>query len=234
MSLHHKSSCASAVEKILRESRHWELLQKRMVKNMHRSVFRVDGRYVAKKYEVPLVMRFHRRPWAVEDACLRRLDGKDAPRSFGWLEQIEEDRRVVWLLKEYIAGNTVGSFYLSDIPAVARLLARIHCRRIITDDAHPQNFIRSLDGRLLFTDFGRARLHFCRGPCLLLRIGWELAKLRRQGFQWDSDLWEAFRPIYFKKLGCSPLSRALIVVSCEIAIGMRMARKKLQGKSTWS
>ena len=234
MSIQLIKDSALAAENILRSSRHWELLQKRMVKNMQRSVFRVDGCYVVKKYELPLVGRLHRRPWTIEDACLRRLDGDDAPRSFGWLEQIEADRRVVWLLKEYIAGYPVSGFVLSDVPDIARLLARIHSQRIITDDAHPQNFIRSLDGRLMFTDFGRARLHACHGPCLFVRIGWELAKLRRQGFLWDPGLWEAFHPIYFRELGCSALSRALIWVSCEIAIGMRMARKTLQGKAARS
>lgn len=234
MSIQPIKDSALAAENILRGSRHWELLQKRMVKNMQRSVFRVDGCYVVKKYELPLIVRLHRRPWTIEDACLRRLDGDDAPRSFGWLEQIEANRRVVWLLKEYIAGYPVSGFVLSDVPDIARLLARIHSRRIITDDAHPQNFIRSLDGRLMFTDFGRARLHACHGPCLFVRIGWELAKLRRQGFQWDPDLWAAFHPIYFRELGCSALSRALIWISCETAIGMRMARKTLQGKASRS
>ncbi len=231
---HHDAFSAATVEGILRESRHWELLRKRWSKSIHRSVFRVDGCYVVKKYEMPLSTRFYRRPWLVEDACLRRLDGDGAPRSFGWLKQIEADQRVVWLVKEYIAGEPLCSFAEADMPAVARLMARIHNQRIITDRLKPQNFVTSLDGRMLFPDFGRARLHFYHSPWLFLHIGGELAKLRREEFQWDSALWDAFRPLYFKALHFSILSRALIWASCEIAVGTRKARKRLQGQSPWS
>ena len=85
-------------EKILKESRHWELLRKRRAKETLRSIFRVDGRYVAKKFEIPLDVRRYRRPWLAEDACLRRLDGAGAPRTCGWFEETEADQRVVWLV----------------------------------------------------------------------------------------------------------------------------------------
>ena len=234
MTVHHDTSLSASAEVILRESRHWELLRKRWAKWTHHSVFRVDGCYEVKKYEMPLDTRIYRRPWLVEDACLRRLDGNGAPRSFGWLKQIEEDQRVVWLVKEYIAGESLCSFKEAAIPAVACLMARIHSQRIITGDAKPQNFIRSLDGRMLFPSFGRAKIYRRHNPALFLCIGGELAKLRREGFQWDPALWREFRPLYFKALQFSALSRALIWVSCEIAIGMRMARKRIQGQSPWS
>ena len=234
MTVHHVTGSATTAEVILRESRHWELLRKRWSNSIHRSVFRVDGCYVVKKYEMPLNIRFYRRPWLVEDACLRRLDGDGAPRSFGWLKQIEADQRVAWLVKEYIAGEPLCSFAEADIPAVARLMARIHSLRIITGNLNPQNFVLSLDGRMLFPDFGRAKLHLRHSLWLLLHIGIELAKLRRMEFQWDSALWNEFRPHYFKALHFSALSRALIRASCEIALGVRMARKRIQGQSSWS
>jgi hypothetical protein len=232
--VHHDTSLSASAEVILRESRHWELLRKRWAKRTHHSVFRVDGCYEVKKYEMPLDARIYRRPWLVEDACLRRLDGNGAPRSFGWLEQIEENQRVVWLVKEYIAGESLCSFKEAAIPAVACLMARIHSLRIITGEPKPQNFIRSLDGRMLFPNFGRAKLYLYHNPFFFLCIGGELAKLRREEFQWDTDLWNAFRPLYFKALQISALCRALIWVSCGIAIGMRMARKRIQGQSPWS
>ena len=231
---YHDANFAVTAEIILRESRHWELLRKRWARQIHHSVFRVDGCYEVKKYEMPLNIRFYRRPWLVEDACLRRLKGDGAPRSFGWHEEAEMDQRVVWLVKEYIAGESLCSFAETDIPAVACLMARIHSLRILTGDAKPQNFIRSLDGRMLFPSFGRAKIYRRHNPAFFLCIGVELAKLRREGFQWDSSLWNAFRPLYFKALHFSALSRALIWASCEIAIGVRMARKRIQGQSPWN
>lgn len=232
--IHHNPSPVASAEVILRESRHWEFLRRRWSKSIHRSVFRVDGCYEVKKYEMPLDNRFYRRPWLVEDACLRRLDGDGAPRSFGWHEETELDQRVVWLVKEYIAGESLCSFAETDIPAVACLMARIHSLRIITGDPKPQNFILSLDGRMLFPNFGRAKIYRFCSPVFFLCIGGELAKLRREGFQWDPALWNQFRSLYFKALHFPVLSRALIWASCEIAIGMRKARKRIQGQSPWS
>lgn len=234
MTVHHDTSLFASAEVILRESRHWELLRKRWAKRIRHSAFRVDGCYEVKKYEMPLNIRFYRRPWLVEDACLRRLKGDGAPRSFGWHEETELDQRVVWLVKEYIAGEPLCSFAEACIPAVACLMAKIHSLRIITGDVKPQNFIRSLDGRMYFPNFGRAKIYRRHNPAFFLCIGVELAKLRREGFQWDSALWKGFRPLYFKALHFSALFRALTWTSCGIAIGMRMARMRIQGQSPWS
>ena len=218
------------LEKILRDSRHWELLRKRRAKETQRSVFRVDGHCVVKKFELPLDARAYRRPWLAEDACLRRLDGDGAPRSFGWFEETEADQRVVWLVKEFVAGEPVDAFVATDPPAVARLMARIHNRLIITDDASPGNFIRTLDGEMQFLDFGRAQLFRRPGLWFDLHVGWELAKLRREGFRWNSALWQAFLPLYFKALGASRRRQAHLLAACSAATTLRNARKFIQGK----
>ena len=218
-------------ERILKESRHWELLRKRRAKETQRSVFRVDGHYVAKKFEIPLDVRSYRRPWLAEDACLRRLDGDGAPRSYGCFEETEADQRVVWLVKEFVAGEPVGTFAATDLPAAARLMARIHNRLIITDDASAGNFLRTLDGEMQFLDFGRARRFRRPGLGFDLHVGWELAKLRREGFRRDISLWNAFVPLYFAALGGSRLRRARILAACSVSGALRMARKFFQGKS---
>lgn len=222
------------LEKILRDSRHWELLRKRRAKETQRSVFRVDGHYVVKKFEIPLDVRSYRRPWLAEDACLRRLDGDGAPRSFGWLEETEADQRIVWLVKAFVAGNPVDTFAAADLPAAARLMARIHDQRIITDDASAGNFLRTLDGEMQFLDFGRARLFRRPGLWCDLHVGWELAKLRREGFRWNDELWQAFIPLYVEARGGSRLRRACILAAASVSVALRMARKFFQGKSTRS
>ena len=218
-------------EKILRDSRHWELLRKRRAKETQRSVFRVDGHYVVKKFEIPLDVRRYRRPWLAEDACLRRLDGVGAPRSYGWFEETEADQRVVWLVKEFVAGDPVDTFAAADLPAVARLLAGVHAQAIITDDASAGNFLRTPDGQMEFLDFGRARPYRRAGLRLDAAIGWELAKLRREGFRWDDALWRAFLPLYFAAAVASRLRQARIRFACAAAAALRRARKTLQGKN---
>ena len=222
------------LEKILRDSRHWELLHKRRAKETQRSVFRVDGHYVVKKFEIPLDVRSYRRPWLAEDACLRRLDGDGAPRSFGWLEETETDQRVVWLVKEFVAGEPVDTFAAADLPAAARLMARIHDRLLVTDDASAGNFLRTLGGEMQFLDFGRARLFRRPGLGFDLHVGWELAKLRREGFRWNDKLWQAFVPLYVEARGGSRLRRARILAACSVSVALRRARKFFQGESTRS
>ena len=215
---------------LLRDSRHWELLRQRHARETLRSVFRVNGHYLVKKFEIPLeTHRFHR-PWLAEAACLRRLDGSGAPRSFGWFEETAEDHRTVWLVKEFIAGEPVDAFTPADLPAAARLLARVHSAGILTDDASAGNFLRTLDGSLVFLDFGRARLRRRSRPCSSWTIGWELAKLRREGFHWNNALWRAFLPLYFDALRAAPLRRVAIRAAADLSTALRMTRKTLQGK----
>lgn len=220
-----------SMDDILRQARPWTLLRERQAGATRRSVFRVEDRYVVKKFEIPLAVRSYRRPWVAEDACLRRLGGAGAPRSFGWVEQIEGDRRIVFLGKEYVDGQPLGSFSADDIPAAARLMARIHGRRLITDDANPGNFIRTPDGELRFLDLGRGRLFHRTGPWLDLHIGWELAKLRREAFRWDPSLWTAFLPPYFHALSASRRRRAFLLAAGSAATALRRMRKISQGKS---
>lgn len=92
---------------------------------------------------------------------------------------IKDYLRIVWLVKEYGAGEPVASSAAIDLPAGAQLLDRIHDRRIITDDANHRNFLRTLDSRMLFLDFGLAR-YFEHGRLLLdHNIGWGLVWFRR-------------------------------------------------------
>lgn len=221
----------ATAQEIVAHAQRWELLRQRRAKETLRSVYRVDDRYVAKKFEIPLAARRYRRPWLAEDACLRRLDGRGAPRSLGWFEETKADQRVVWLVKDYVAGAPVETFAAADLPAAARLLAGVHAQAVVTDDASAGNFLRAPDGRMAFLDFGRARLYPRAGLHLDAAIGWELAKLRREGFRWDADLWHAFLPLYFVALGASLPRQIRIRLACTASVALRRIRKTLQGKN---
>jgi hypothetical protein len=180
---------------------------------------------------IPLSARAYRRPWLAEDAGLRRLGGNGAPRSFGWFEEPEADPRVVWLVKEFVAGEPVDTFVAADLPAAARLLARIHDQLLITDDASAGNFLRTLDGEMQFLDFGRAQLFRRPGLWFDLHVGWELAKFRREGLRWNDELWQAFFPLYAEARGGSRLRRARLRAAVSASVALRNARKFIQGKS---
>lgn len=65
---------------------------------------------------MPLNIRFYNRPWLIEDDYLRRLYGNAAARSFGRHKEDEPKPRIVWRVKEYIAGESLCVFAEADIP----------------------------------------------------------------------------------------------------------------------
>lgn len=142
----------------------------------------------------------------------------------------ESDHRIVWLVKEYLPGTPLEIFTAIDLPDLATLLARLHSRRVITDDAYPGNFLRNLDGRLMYLDLGRAQTASRLNPFFPFQIGWELAKLYRQGFRRNPKLWNAFLPLYFQALSPTFFEWAGIRAACSSAVGIRFIRKWFQGK----
>ena len=222
------------VKEIVASAKDWKVLSERQARETRRTVFLVDDRYVVKKFTLPRSTRSYRRPWITEDKGLRRLHGDGAPLSYGFMETQSNGDREAWLAKQYLTGATMTAFTDSDIPSVAQLMARLHHHMIITDDANVGNFLKREDGQMMFLDLGRARVFIWRSPWLYMNIGWELAKLRREGFNWKFSHWIEFSKLYFSELACSRPTRSLIKLSCITAIGLRMARKRLQGKSSWS
>lgn len=67
-----------------------------------------------------------------------------------------------------------------------------------------------------------------------LHIGGELAMPRREGCGGAPALWAGLRPAYFEALSVSRPRRAHIHAACGAAIGQRMVRTIIQGKSSWS
>lgn len=222
------------VNVILGAASSWQLLGERQARETKRSVFLVDGRYTLKKFEIPATISSFRRPWEIEDKALRRLGGSCAPRGLGWVEESGNAHRTFWLAKEYLPGETNDRFAAEDIPAVARAMAGIHRRLIITDDANVHNFLKRPDGSIVFIDFGRARNFMWRSPWFYWNVGWELAKLFREGFMRDRAGFREFLVSYFQQADYTAGSKMMITLSMKFSAALRVIRKMLQGKSPWS
>ena len=219
------------VNEILESARDWNLLSQRQARETFRSVYRVDGAYILKKFEIPWPVTRFRRPWEVEHQALTRLPEGLAPRSFGFSEIIRDGVRTVWLAKEFVPGHTLAVFAPEDIPLVASLMGQLHRQLVVTDDASIANFLKTSDGRMIFLDLGRARLFNRKHPLFYVQVGAELAKFRREGLAWNHALWHSFIRHYFRGFCCSYPVRLFIKTSCAISTGIRMVRKVVQCKS---
>jgi hypothetical protein len=216
---------------ILATARERRLLRERQARETRRAVYLQDGTYVIKHFTLPASARHARTPWRTEDAALRRAAPAFAPHSFGVVERTEGDQREAYLVKAYVPGRVLDRLGVADAPDAAALMAGLHRLGVVTDDANAANFLRTDDGRLLFLDLGRARLHNHAGWALRRDIGRELAKLRREGFAWNRAAWRAFLPVYFSHLACSQRVRVLLISVCATMTLARMLRKTLQGSS---
>jgi tRNA A-37 threonylcarbamoyl transferase component Bud32 len=208
------------------------LLRRRRARETLRSVYRVYGcivksldDYIVKEFDIPAECRRYRKPWQKEVAGLKRMGEGYAGAALGVVERVEEGTRKVFLVRRFIGGEELKSLGVGDIRGVARLLAEIHAKGIITDDANVGNFLRTSSGEFYFTDFGRSMVFPFR-PAPAWAVGRELAKLYREGFGADrEEIFDAFLCEYYAESHASGLRRFAINVCERTAILLRRLRK---------
>lgn len=199
-------------------------LRRRRARETVRSVYRVDD-FIVKEFDIPAGCRRYRRPWRVEAAALGRMGEGYPGAALGTFERVEDGVRKVFFVKRFMEGvpleNVLGA---SDIQGIARLLAEIHAKGVVTDDAHADNFLRTPSGTFAFIDFGRAMVFRVR-PAPAFAVGKELAKLYREGFGYDKALFSAFLREYGAEARVSRLRRFAIVLGVRTAVFFRTLRK---------
>lgn len=198
-------------------------LRRRRAKETLRSVYRVGG-FIVKEFDIPAECRHYRRPWRIEAATLGRM-GDDYPgAAIGTVERVEDGVRKVFFVKRFMEGTPLESICEQDIPGIARLLAKVHARGVVTDDAHADNFLRTPSGDFAFIDFGRAMV-FRNRPAPAFAIGKELAKLYREGFEYKQDLFHDFLREYYGRTHASFFRRLAITLGMRTTIFFRNLRK---------
>ncbi len=211
------------LEAIIAKAADMTPLRRRRAKETLRSVFRVDG-FIVKEFDIPAKCRRYRRPWLTEARALKRM-GDDYPgAALGVAERIDGDVRRVFFVKRFMDGVPLESVSMTDVPAIARLLAGVHANGVITDDAHADNFLRTPSGELAFIDFGRAMVFGVR-PAPAFAVGKELAKLYREGFGYDKEVFAAFLREYYGETHASRLRRMAIALGMRTTIFLRTLRK---------
>ncbi len=175
------------------------LLHKKRKKNLITEVYRYD-RVIGKRFRKTALFPDMRRVWALEHNALKRLEGLPVPTSYGFVKKTGGGGTEIIYAREFIDGQSVKQFFFSDIKPLAKIMARIHNRGVITRDPSPENFIKTPDGKILFIDFGRSVLLNPKNPAMVYYLGKELARIHHHTFRDDDTLYMPFNKTYFRVL----------------------------------
>lgn len=169
-------------------------------------------------YDQALVKRFiktaprpdTRKVWKMEDMALRRLEGLNVPKTHGFVERNCNGATEIIYAREYLEGKPVESFVEKDIEPLARMMAQIHQRGVITRDPSLENFIRTPDGKILFIDFGRSVILNLKNPAIIAYLGKELARMHCHAFAGDDQLYNLYHEKYFELFPHNTVRRYLV------------------------
>ena len=130
-------------------------------------------------------------------------------------------------LRGFVPGEPLTRLDPDVVAEAGRVLAGLHDRGVVTDDALTQNFLRAPDGALFFLDFGKARVFRPGSPLLPVWVALEHARFLRASLGGDEHLFRSFRRAYF---GASRRGRAYATAVKLLTRAVRWQRR-LKGRS---
>lgn len=221
-----RESCnEERVRSILDAAATVERLTQRRAADGDRRVSLVDGRYVLKRYAFERESPPARTPWRQEHKTLQHLADVWLPESIGYVEDQEDGARVIRYLRTYVPGMTLSEFDASSVREAGRVIGTLHASGVVTDDAQTHNFIRDPHGRLLFVDFGKARIFSPRNPLRLVWIALEHCRFLRASIDWNKALWAEFRNSCFEAAGLNGAERAGVRAVTALLLWQRRIRR---------
>jgi len=185
------------------------LIKRKKKKNIIHEIYLYDQTLVKRFIKIALWPDM-RQVWMIEDKALRRLEGLRVPRSYGFVKKKYNGRTEIIFAREYLDGKPIKQFELKDMDSMAKMMAQIHQRGVITRDPSLENFIKTADGKILFIDFGRSIILNPKNPVIIDYMGKELARLWCHAFAGNDELYTRFHEKYFEILSCSPARRFLM------------------------
>ena len=203
-------------------------VRQRWRKDTLREVYFNNDGTVSKRYWVRPGARRYPKPWAREDAALKRLaevGGGEFPRSHGVTETPLDGGVEFVLVRDFVEGDSIEGMTAGDAKHLASYLASVHAAGVVTDDAALDNFVRDQRGKIRCVDFGRAKVYQSLDPRLPFAVGAELAKLRDQTFFHDPVTWGVFEDMYGAARDAGAVSRWCTGVGFAFARGVRYLRK---------
>ncbi|RJP84171.1 MAG: hypothetical protein C4518_19910 [Desulfobacteraceae bacterium] len=173
-----------------------DLIRRKKKKNIISEIYRHDGRLV-KRFIKTAPRPDTREVWRIEDTALRRLMGLNVPKTYGFTKSQLNGALEIIYVREFIDGNPIEQFEISDMEPLARMMAQIHGRGVVSRDPSLENFIRTSDGEIVLIDFGRSAILNPKNPLLMGYQAKELARVRLHALQEDEALYRLFHEKYF-------------------------------------
>ena len=219
----------ATVRQIIANAKERRVLAERQARDGDRSVELLDGQYVLKQFTLSGETLPARRPWQQEHAALVHLDDPSLPVSVGYFADRNPSGLTVSYLRGFVQGEPLEQFDAASVIEAGELLAGLHARGVVTDDALTQNFMRAADGRLFFLDFGKSRI-FARGnPLMAVWAALEHCRFLRASIGGDTEMWSLFRDAYFAALGRSRGFEWLVRGCSSLVLWQRRLRGRDQG-----
>lgn len=183
-----------------------QLIRKKRKKNLIHEIYRYDHTLVKRFIKIAPLPDM-RRPWQMEDAALRRLEGLGVPETYGFSIKKKNKKTEILYARQYLDGSPIAGFGPEDMDSMAKMIAEIHLRGVITRDPSLENFIRTPEGKVVFIDFGRSLLFHPKNPLILDYMGKELARIWFHAFAGNELLFARFRKAYFDRMALGRMQR---------------------------
>jgi serine/threonine protein kinase len=185
----------------------FQLVKRRQRKETLREVYTDGAKYVYKRYIVSSYKILYPRPWISEAKALIRANGLPVPKYVSIYAGTNCHGKPEFILQRtFIPGHKIDPLNMLHTEEMARLLARLHQRGIITRDAAIDNFLLALDGTVCFIDFGSAKTLLYPS---YYDIGSELAKFAHGTLFYNADLWQHFLRHYYMTRSVGAVSKAM-------------------------
>lgn len=220
-----ESSNEERVRSILDTAATVERLTERRAADGDRRVSLLDRRYVVKRYSFDRASPPGRKPWRQEHETLLHLADDWLPESIGYVEDQQDGVRVIRYLRTYVPGTTLSELDDTSVREAGKVIGALHANGVVTDDAQTHNFIRDPHGRLIFVDFGKARIFGTSNPIRLVWIALEHSRFLRASIDWNEALWAAFRDSCFEASGLNGVERTGVRAITAILLWQRRIRR---------
>ena len=202
-----------------------ELIKRRQRKETLREVYVEGEQRLFKRYIINTKTVFYSRPWALEAKALEQAKGLPVPKYLATYAGLGEHGYQEFVFERtFLPGTRIDLVSAKVVEEMAKLLAALHRRGIVTHDATIDNFIQSPTRSLCFIDFGKARIH--RLP-FYYDIGSELARFLHGTLLYDEHLWRLFLDRYIRARRIEYVSKAIEQFFFRFCKRSRMRRRAL-------